>query len=127
MLINSMLCNIEVLYGLNKSDMETMESVDHYFMRRIFQSPFSTPIKSFYIETNLMCLTFIIMGRRLMYYHTVLQKTDAELVKCVFSTQQKFNVKNYWIISLRDDLKQCNILKSETEIKQMKKGKLKKS
>ena len=34
---------------------------------------------------------------------------------CVFSTQNKFNVKNYWINSLRG------------EIKQMKKGKLKKS
>ena len=74
MLVNSMLCNIEVQYGLNK----TLESVDHYFIRKIFQSPISTPIESFYIETNLMCLRFIIMGRRLMYYHTILQKTDEE-------------------------------------------------
>ena len=29
MLVNSMLCNIEVLYGLSKSDIETLESVDH--------------------------------------------------------------------------------------------------
>lgn len=61
-----------------------------------------------------------------MYYHTILQKTDEELVKCVFLTQQKFSVKNDWINTLRDDLNQCGILQSESEIKQMKKGKFKK-
>ena len=44
------------------------------------------------------------MGRRLMYYHTLLQKSDKELVKRVFSTQQKFNVKNNWILALQKDL-----------------------
>ena len=54
MLINSMLCNIEVLYGLSKSYIETLESVDHYFMRRIFQSPISTPVESF-ISKQTLC------------------------------------------------------------------------
>ena len=44
----------------------------------------------------------------------------------MFLTQHKFSVKKDWINSLRDDLKQCNILQSESEIKQMKKGKFKK-
>ena len=35
MLINSMLCNVEVLYGLNKSQIEALESVDRHFVRRV--------------------------------------------------------------------------------------------
>ena len=56
MLINSILCNFEVLYGLNKTHVEKMESVDKNFMRRIFQAPISTPVESFFIET-MFCLS----------------------------------------------------------------------
>ena len=58
-----------------------------------------------------------------MYYHTLLQKSDDELVKTVFVTQQEFSVKNYWIIQLQDDLSQCGISLSESEIRNMKKEK----
>ena len=71
MLINSILCNFEVLHGLKKSHIEKMEAVDRYFMRRIFQSPISTPVESFYIETSVLPLKFVIIGRMLMYSQSV--------------------------------------------------------
>ena len=37
MLVNSTLCNFEVLYGPSKAHVEKIESVDKYFMRKIFQ------------------------------------------------------------------------------------------
>ena len=123
MLINSILCNIEVLYGVTKAHVEQLESVDKNFMRRICQAPISTPVESFFIEGNVMPLRFVIMGRRIMYYHTLLQKSDDELVKTVFVTQQQFSVKNDWIIQLQDDLSQCGISLSESEIRNMKKEK----
>ena len=52
MLINSILCNSEVLYGLNKTHIEKLESVDVYPCRNVFSSMVRTPIKSYYIETN---------------------------------------------------------------------------
>jgi hypothetical protein len=51
-LINGILCNSEVLYGLNKSHIEKLESVDVYLRRNIFGSMVTTPIESYYIETN---------------------------------------------------------------------------
>ena len=54
MLINSILCNSEVLYGLSKTHIETLESVESY-----------------YIETNTLLIRHIIMGRRLMYYWNI--------------------------------------------------------
>ena len=126
MLINSMLCNVEVLYGLNKGHIEALESVDRNLLRRIFQSPVSTPTESFYIETNFISLRYVIIGRRLMYYHTLLQKSNEELVKNVFLTQQKFTTKNDWAVTLQNDLARCNFNLSESEIKMMKKQKFKK-
>ena len=70
-------------------------------------------------------LCFVIMGRKILYYHALLQKKDEELVKTVFQTQQKFSVKNDWIIQLNSDLDECNISLTENEIKEMKKEKFK--
>ena len=126
MLVNSILCNFEVLYGLSKAHVEIIESVDKYFMRKIFQSKISTPVESFFIETNVIPPRFVILGRRIMYYHSLLQKKDDELVKNIFLTQQKFSVKNDWIETLKNDLNQCQINLSESEISQMKKKKFKK-
>ena len=61
MLINNILCNIEVLYGVTKAHVERLESVDKNFMRRICQAPISTPVESFFIEGNVMPLRFVIM------------------------------------------------------------------
>ena len=60
-----------------------------------------------------------------MYYHTLLQKSNEELVKNVFLTQQKFTTKNYWAVTFQNDLAQCNFGLSESEIKMLKKQKFK--
>ena len=65
------------------------------------------------------------MKRRLMYYHTLLHKPDNQLAKNVFDAQMKFPVKNDWITTLKNDLTQCEITLSESEIKVMKKDKFK--
>ena len=121
MLINSILCNSEVLYGLSKTHINTLESVDKYFWRKVFASVISTPVESYYIETNTLLIRHIIMGRRLMYYWNILQKDDSELVKKVFNSQKLLPVKNDWFLTIQNDLSACNITLSEKEITNMKK------
>ena len=98
LLLNSILCNSEVLYGLSQEHINTLESVDKYFWRKVFGSPISTPIESFYIETNSISIRHIIMGRRLMYYWNILQKDDSELLKKVYNSQKLLPVKNDWVV-----------------------------
>ena len=125
MLINSILCNSEVLYGLNKSHIETLESVDVYFWRNVFSSMVSTPIESYYIETNTLPIRFICMARRLMYYWNLLNKDESELARKVFMTQKSLPIRNDWVIQLQSDLEQCKITLTEEEIKSMKKEQFK--
>ena len=61
------------------------------------------------------------MARRLMYYWTILQKEDNELVRKVFETQRLLSNKNDWVLQLKSDLEECNITLPEKEIKSMKK------
>ena len=63
-------------------------------MRRLFESEQGTPIESFYLETSAWPLRFILMGRKLMYYWTLVHKSDKELVKSVFNAQRDFPSKN---------------------------------
>ena len=121
MLLNGILCNSEVLYGLNKTHIETLESVDKYFFKSVFNSLVSTPIESYYIETNSTPIRYIIMARRLMYYWTLLQKDDSELAKKVFITQRLLVTKNDWVQQLQSDLDECGITLPEASIKCMKK------
>ena len=101
MLINGILCNSEVLYGLNKTHIEKLESVDVYLWRNVFSSMVTTPIENYYIETNTTPI------RRLMYYWTLLNKGDSELAKKVLETQQLLTSKNDWVLQLQIDLKEC--------------------
>ena len=48
MFISSILNNVEVWYGLTRSEVETFEKFDLILLRRILSAPSSTPIESFY-------------------------------------------------------------------------------
>ena len=124
-LVNGMLCSIEAMYGLTIAQIEKLEKCDRQFFRKIFNAPVSTPTESFYIETNTLPLHFIIIGRRLLYYWTILNKSDNELVKQVFKTQQLSPVKNDWCEAVKLDMKFLDIDIMENDIIGMKKSKFK--
>ena len=126
MFLNGILCSSEVLYGVTKEHVEMLEKIDRMFMRRVFDCPISTPIESYYLETSTVPVKYILMGRRLMYLWTILQKSEKELVRKVYNTQKLFPVKNDWVIQIQDDLIQCKIDMSDEEISKMKKSKFKK-
>jgi hypothetical protein len=121
MLINSILCNSEVLYGLNNTHIESLEAVDTHLWRNVFSSMVTTSIESYFIETNTIPIRYILMARRIMYYWTILQKEENELVRKVFETQRLLSNKNDWVLQLKNDLEECNITLPEKDIKAMKK------
>ena len=126
MLLNSILCNSEVLYGLKKSHIETLESVDKYFWRKVFNCPISTPTETFFMESNTIPLRFILISRRLMYYWNIVQMDDSQLVKRVFNAQKISSCQDDWYLQISEDMKTCNINLTENEMRKMKKFAFKK-
>ena len=61
-----------------------------------------------------------------MYYWTLLNKPNHELVKKFFNVQTQFTSKNDWILQIQNDIKILNIEKTDDEIKRMKKHSFKK-
>ena len=124
-LVSGMLCSIETVYGLTNAHIEQLEQCDRMLMRKVFNCVCSTAIEAYYLEANILPFRFIIVARRLMYYWTILHKSDGELVRQVLETQQLSPVKNDWCLQVIEDLKLCDIKLSESEIEQRKKSKFK--
>ena len=125
MLINGMLFSIESVHGLKDKHIDQLASCDKYLLRKAFDALSTTATESFYLETGILPVKYAIIARRLMYFWTILNKPDSELVKQVYSAQKIAPYKNDWILQIKDDLDMCNIELTETEIAKMKKEKFK--
>ena len=119
-LLSSMLCSSEALYGINKSHIEKLEQVDRIFFRKLFQVPNGTAIEAFYLETSSIPIRHILIGRRLLYYWDIISKNESELVRKVFDSQKVLSVKNDWALQIKPDLEDCEIDLSEFEISRLK-------
>ena len=67
MLINGMLTNSEVWYGLTEKDISMLEEVDLYLLRKILKAHSKTPKEMLYLETGVLRISFILKQRRLSY------------------------------------------------------------
>ena len=67
-IINGVLFNSEVWYGVKQAEIEILEKVDETYLRQLFGAHSKTPIEAFYLESGKIPLHFIIQNRRLMYW-----------------------------------------------------------
>ena len=56
MLLNSILCNIEVVYDIKNKHIEKLESLDRLFWKKVFLTTSTTAAESYYIELNIQPL-----------------------------------------------------------------------
>ena len=87
MLVNSILCSVEALYGVKKAHVEKLEAVDRILLRKVLNARYATATEAFYLETGLLPIRFIVIARRLLYYWSILQKSESELVRQVYDAQ----------------------------------------
>jgi hypothetical protein len=108
-LINGMLTNAEVWYGLLKSEVNELEEVDRLLLRRILELPNSSCIESLYLELGLCPISVILKARRIGYLHYLVNLQNNEMLKSFFKVQWQFPVKNDWVEQVKEDLKDFGI------------------
>ena len=103
LLINGIMFNTEAMFSLTEKHLKTLEDCDNYLYENFVQ-------------------------HKMMYYWTILRKSEIELVKRVFLAQQEFPSKNGsdWASQVRQELTACSIFHTDTEIAAMSKYKFKK-
>ena len=113
LLINGILFNTEAMLSLTDKHILLLEESDKYLLRQLFETDMGTPIESLYIETASLPVKFILKGRRLMYYWSMLQKNETEIAKQVFLAQKEFpSKKTDWFKQVYENLEYCNIEQS---------------
>ena len=116
-LINGILTNAEVWYGITKSQMDELEEVDKLLIRRILNAPISACVESLYLELGLIPINIIVKSRRVKFLHYLARLDEGEMLYKVFYAQWKYPVKNDWTITVKQDLKDLKIDLSLDEIK----------
>ena len=79
--LNSILFNSEVWFGLTISQIETLESIDMLFYRKRCEAHSKTAKEAFYLETGKILIRIIIQVRRLMYWWHINNLEETSLVK----------------------------------------------
>ena len=115
-LINGILTNADVWYGLKQSEIEELEEVDKLLLRRVLGAPESSPIESLYLELGVTPIGIIIKARRVVYLHYLAQLKENEMLGKMFMTQWKFPAKDDWTTQVQKDLKDLEIDMSLGEI-----------
>ena len=117
-LINGILTNAEVWYGINKDEMDALEEVDKLLLRRVLDAPASTCIESLYLELGLTPIHILVKARRINYLHYLVKLEEGDMLSKVFNTQWKHPVKDDWTIQVQKDLEDFSIDLSLKEIKE---------
>ena len=60
MLINGLLFNSEIWYGVSKSDISELEEIDKLLLRKLLQAHSKTPIESFYLVVRNIQSSFLL-------------------------------------------------------------------
>ena len=126
MLINGILTNAQVWYGLKESELKALENIDKIFLRSILKTKMSVPYEALYLELGILPLKMIIKGRRIRYLYYLINRNENEMLFKFLNAQWNMPVKNDWTIQVRQDLKDLNISEDFSVLKKYKKNAFKK-
>ena len=109
-LLNGILTNSEAWYGLFKQEVEHLERVDEMLLRKILEVDVSCPKEMLYLELGVTPIRFVIMTRRLMFLHNILNQDKRSLIYKCFEAQMTTPCRNDWIITVEKDFEELEIM-----------------
>jgi hypothetical protein len=116
-LLNGILTNSEAWYGLTKQEVEQLEHIDEMLLRKILEVGVSCPKEMLYLETGATPIRFVIMTRRLMFLHYILNQEKESLIFKCFEAQMRTPCRNDWVISVQKDFEELEIMVDLDDIK----------
>ena len=125
MLINSILTSSQSWYNVSNKHLETLESIDILYMRKIFNSHSKTAREIYFLETGKLQIKYVLSKRRLMYLHHILTRDKNELIYKVYKTQELKITKGDWFSMIQSQKKLYNIQLTDNQISVMKNNLLK--
>ena len=107
--LNGILTNAEVWYGLKKSELKELEGLDKMLIRKILDTPFSTPTEAIQLELGLISIPTLIKARRINYLHYLATRSESEMLFKFFKAQWTYSGKDDWTRQVKLDLRDLQI------------------
>ena len=108
-LINGMLTNSEAWYGVTKDNIEQLEQVDEQLLRRVLEVGSCCPNEMLYLETGAIPFRFIMLKRRLMFLHYIMNESRESLIYKFLDAQKNNPCRNDWVSTVQGDLDDLEI------------------
>ena len=118
-LLNGILFNSEVWHSVDGKDIEQFVEIDKYLLRGLTEAHAKTPVEHLYLETAAFPVPFIISARRMIYLQTILQRSDDELSKRVYTCQKNNPSPGDWCTLVRGDFEAIGVQINEEQIASM--------
>jgi hypothetical protein len=99
-----LLTNSEAWLRLTSKEIRCLERVDEMLLRKLLETPISTPGASLYLETGSVPLKFILKGKRIKYLHHILTRNRQALISQVFWAQVRQPAEGDWCTVVQEDL-----------------------
>ena len=104
MFVNGVLYNSETWQGLGTTDLTILENIDHQLIHIICDEHAKTPVEFLYLESGCLQLKNMVSMHRIMYLHHILNISDSELIKRVFSAQREIPTPGDFVELVKSDL-----------------------
>ena len=117
--VNGILTNLEASYRLTDSEIEELEKCDEQLLRIILECPCTTPKEMLYLELGVIPIRYIVMSRRMTFYHYILNEDSQSLIHKFYKLQSKKPVKGDCCLTFKDNLNTLEISMSESQIKNL--------
>ena len=109
LLFSSMLLNSETWTNVTAAEVNQLEKIDKALIKKILSCPAKTTVCFLFLETAALPIKNVLMGKRIMFLHCLLNLPETDLTSRVFHAQAENPIKNDWVLQKDTKSKMRNL------------------
>ena len=90
---------------MKEKEIRLLEEIDEKLLLRALSAPVSTPRAILYLDLGVLPLRYVIITRRLMYLHYILNQDKKTMLSKFFFSQNAKPLKGDWCLTIQKDMK----------------------
>ena len=118
MLLNGILYNSEAWHSITEDEIKLLEKVDEHLLRQLVKGHSKSPKEFLFLEAGATPIRYLISCRRLLYLHTILHRSEEELIRRVYTAQKEDALPGDFFQLVQDDFKLIGKVFSDQYIQQ---------
>ena len=125
--LSSILSSSEAWYNVTQTDINALEKCDESLIRKILGCSRQVPSELLYLSLGILPIRYLIMIRRIMYLHHILQQRNCQTLLYQFFEAQCNVPKNKdWVTQVKSDLTEIEMTQDFNKIEFLTENKLQK-